>query len=140
MRSGTARLPQNAPGGGLFYLGVVVPKEKDFERLVEAGCFATRRRDRRAYYVGAIGLRSDGALVRATNGPAERPFPAIHAEARLIQKLDVGATVWVARSLKNGHLALAKPCPDCERALRRRGVKKVIYSTGPQAFEVLNLN
>lgn len=57
-----------------------------------------------------------------------------HAEVNLYRKiryLDIDfskITVYVYRELKNGELALAKPCPACEQALRSLGIKKVAYT------------
>ena len=111
---------------------------RDFDLLWEAARLAFKRKDMRSHYVGAIGWRADGTRVRAHNSPAPEKEPSIHAEARLVHKLDVGATVWVARMSRIGQLALAKPCPNCERALRGRGVRRVYYSTGPDSFEFLD--
>jgi hypothetical protein len=113
---------------------------KDFDILMRTAGIASKRRDLRSFLVGATGLRSDGAMVHAYNGAAPDKCAHIHAEARLCAKLDVGATVWVARATKDGSLALAKPCANCERIMRRKGVKRVIFSTGPDSYEVMNLN
>lgn len=112
--------------------------QKDRTLLRRAAEHAAKRRDERSYFVGAVGLRSDGAFVVASNGPSMAPCPSTHAEARLAQKLDMGATVWVARMTRGGNLALAKPCPNCERLLRLRGVERVVYSTGPTTYETLS--
>ena len=113
---------------------------RDWDILWEAANLAFKRRDKRSHFVGAIGVRADGTRVASYNSPAPMKEPSIHAEARLSRKLDVGATVWVARMSCNGHLAMAKPCPRCEKALRLRGVRRVIYSTGPESFECLDLS
>lgn len=114
--------------------------QKNLAKLIEAAIFAVKRLDQRIHRVGAIGLRSDGTLVKSKNSPSTQKEPLIHAEARLVQKLDVGSTVWVARLNRSGDLALAKPCIHCEKALKHRGVKRVIYSTGPNSFQVMDLN
>lgn len=86
----------------------------------------------RKFLLAAVGLRKDGALVVSTNGgtPGERT-PSAHAEARLARKLDVGAKVFVARTLKNGTVANARPCENCQRLLRNKGVRIVHYTIGP---------
>jgi hypothetical protein len=109
---------------------------RDMDILKEAATTAVRKKDKRSYFLCAIARRKDGTMVRAVNGPAEKPTPEIHAEARLSQKLDVGAEVWVVRTTQNGQWGLAKPCPHCEVALRRRGVRRLVYSTGPDTFDV----
>lgn len=93
---------------------------------------------RRKAHIGAIGIRRDGTIVQAWNGCATDVCPSAHAEARLARKLDVGSTVYVARVRRdNGKLAMSKPCPNCERCLRSRGVKKVMYTINEHEYGVL---
>jgi deoxycytidylate deaminase len=92
--------------------------------------------------VGAVGQRSDGTIVQAWNGSSAGTTydrcPSAHAEARLLRKLDAGSTVYVARTRKeDGKLAIAKPCKDCERLMRHRGVKRVEYSINDNEYGVL---
>lgn len=95
---------------------------------IAAGISVKGNKIRRAF-LGAVGVRSDGIMVYSYNGCAENKKPEIHAEARLSKKLDVGATVYVARTRRDdGTIAMAKPCCHCENALRHRGVKKVFYT------------
>lgn len=105
--------------------------------LNQATEFAIKRKDGRCFFVGAVGVRADGARVFARNEAAEGRKPCAHAEARLVRKLGRGASVvFVARySPGNKAWALAKPCPDCERALRRAHVKKVVYTVGPDLYQ-----
>lgn len=113
---------------------------KDLDLLSQAARLGSKRKDERSFWVGALGLRADGTFVASYNGAARDKCPHIHAETRLCSKLDVGATVWVARAARNGDLAMAKPCPNCERVMRNKGVRRVVYSTGPASFEVMQLN
>lgn len=57
---------------------------------------------------------------------------AIHAEIAALnaaRKVDLnGATIYVARVIKNGELRMSKPCENCQAELINRGVKKVIYT------------
>lgn len=39
-----------------------------------------------------------------------------------------GATIYVARVLRDGTPAMSKPCNECQKALKARGVKKVFYT------------
>lgn len=101
---------------------------------------AGQNKDRRTYLLGAVGIRSDGAMVMSKNGPTECPNPQAHSESRLAKKLDFGATVFVVRiRICDGKFAMAKPCPHCRRVLRSRGVKKVMYTIGPDEYGVLDL-
>jgi tRNA(Arg) A34 adenosine deaminase TadA len=92
--------------------------------------------DLRSFRLTAIGVRSDGAMVAASNGAVMETgrlhrcsFPKAHAEARLSRKLDVGSVVYVARASKSGKAAMAKPCPSCKAFLKSRGCKRVVYTT-----------
>lgn len=87
------------------------------------------RGEERNFWVGAAALRTDGRIVTAKNGRSQFPHAPSHAEARLIKKLGPGATVVVARLLKNGNCGLALPCTKCRVALRNKGVKNVYYTT-----------
>lgn len=87
---------------------------------------------RRNFFHGAIGFRADGALVHARNELCTGKTPRAHAEARLLRKLGKHAPlVIVVRVNRQGLWMLSKPCEDCERALRRVGVKRVLYSIKP---------
>lgn len=103
-----------------------------------ASHISVRGSDIRRYRVGAVGIRRDGTVVYAWNGSVEVPTPCMHAEARLVKKLDWGSTVYVARTRKdNGKMAMAKPCKDCERVLRQRGIKRVEYTINEHEYGVL---
>ena len=84
----------------------------------------------RDYLLGAVGIRSDGAVVVSRNSPVRNRFRQAHAEHKLSKKLDVGATVFVSRIDRLGNLGMAKPCPDCMKVLVSRGVKRVYYTIG----------
>lgn len=85
---------------------------------------------KRQFNLGAIGVRLDGAIVLSRNEASPKKNPHAHAEARLVKKLGVDSPmVLVVRTLKNGDLALAKPCKNCEAILRAYRVKKIFYTT-----------
>jgi hypothetical protein len=106
--------------------------------LLQAAEVASRGSKLRQYRVGAVGVRSDGAVVRSYNGTSTHVCGAMHAEARLSRKLDWGATVYVARvSRETGEFAMARPCAGCERCLRLKGVRKIIYSIGPDEYGIM---
>lgn len=96
--------------------------------------------DKRTYFLGAIGLRSDGKMVKSTNGSTIYPVPQAHAEARLSNKLDVGSIVYVARVKVDGGLALAKPCQNCQAILKSKGVKLIYYTIADGEFGKINLS
>lgn len=39
------------------------------------------------------------------------------------------ATLYVYRELKNGDIAMARPCPRCMRLIRMCGIRDIVYST-----------
>lgn len=57
---------------------------------------------------------------------------AVHAEVAAMnacRKVDLnGATIYVARVLKTGDPRMSKPCENCQKVLKARGVKKVYYT------------
>lgn len=112
----------------------------DDDMLSLAAGTALRKDDRRSFRLGAVGIRNDGTIVSSSNGPSPFPCPDVHAEARLCQKLTPGSTVWVARIRHDGSLALARPCPACERRLRAAGVGKVIYTISDHEHGVIDMS
>lgn len=76
---------------------------------------------------------------------------SIHAEVAAIfkarQKTDLrGCKMFVARITKDnkltktqGQIALAMPCKTCMRAIVNYGIKRVIYTIGPNQFGTLNI-
>jgi tRNA(Arg) A34 adenosine deaminase TadA len=75
-------------------------------------------------------------------------FPAysdIHAEMRavmysLLQRLGLdGQTLYVARVCRDGTLGLAKPCKYCMAVLVTSGLKRVVWTTGPDTCEGVRL-
>lgn len=114
--------------------------------LQEAAIVSRLKRDDRRFYIGAIGLRSDGTKVIAWNGNPKEPTREHHCEYRLSRKLDRGSTVFLARTVysptgvnSQGLLANSRPCPDCEKVLRYRGVRKVYYTISEREYGVLYL-
>ena len=100
---------------------------------------ATSCGDDRNFMLGAVGIRTDGATVESPNIMTAVPTPSAHAEARVVKKLNLGSTVYVARVVKSGDFAMARPCPTCMLALVHRGVKRVFYTIGPGEYGVIDL-
>lgn len=116
---------------------------KIWDNLREAAAFACKEKlhDERCFWIGSIGERADGARVRSRNGSAEKVSPELHAEARLLKKLDFGSTVYVARVIRMNHaLGMARPCRSCRAKMRAKGVKKVFYTISDQEYGVLDLS
>jgi hypothetical protein len=110
-----------------------------FDYFEIAGKLASSRDDGRAFLLGAIGLRKDGAMVSAINAVAQSPNRQLHAEYKLSKKLDRGSVIYVARvRLLDGEFAMAKPCHDCEKVLRSRYVRRVYYTIANNEYGVLD--
>lgn len=105
--------------------------------LMLAAKLARMKLDSRSFCLGAVAIRDDDAMVFAYNGHPGIPNHKTHCEARLVRKLDRGATVYLARTTADGQWANSKPCPDCMRALRRAKVKKIFYTTDPEQWDSL---
>lgn len=75
----------------------------------------------------------------SNNIPCPHPSRTAHAEIRLARKLDFGAEVYVVRILRNGHLANARPCINCQNTLRLRGITKCYYSINTTEYGCLVL-
>ena len=99
---------------------------------------ATLKQDERTHRHGAVGLRSDGVLVSAANGPAKMVQPKAHAEARLCRKIDSYSTVFVVR-VSNAGYNLSRPCKRCETQLRARRVARVFYTINDKEYGVIEL-
>ena len=69
---------------------------------------------------------------------SERPRASIHAEASALVHVRrehmIGAVMLVIRVNPQGLLRNSKPCTKCLKLLRRRGIRKVIYSTSAGDF------
>jgi len=102
---------------------------------------ATMKDDRRTFRLGAVGVRTDGVMVAACNGPVRKHTDVVkqaHAESRLIRKLDKGSVVYVVRiAREDDEYRIARPCRACQVALKSRKVSKVYYTVGPGEYGVM---
>lgn len=99
------------------------------------------KEDNRSFWIGALGVRSDGAIVKSRNGSNYSISPELHAEFRLSKKLDVGAEVYVARLRRDTlEWSTARPCRMCRHILKSKGVKFVYYTISPGEYGVLDLD
>ena len=82
--------------------------------------------DHQHFRHGAIVLKGGSIVATGYNKATE------HAEVNALKKLDPrkrkGATIISVRVTKGGKLAMAKPCPECEKYIKESGVKSVIWS------------
>lgn len=91
--------------------------------------------DSRSFLLGAVGLRNDGVIVTSKNVAARNIIPTHHAETRVLRKLTPNSVIWVARILKStGEWTMARPCLGCQTRMKTAGVKKVVYTIGPNEW------
>ena len=118
------------------------------EMIQKAAKIASRRQpgDKRRYLIAAVGITPEGRIYHARNLAYHfmecdqysfRPEASAHAEFKLARALPRGSTVYVARVLRNGELAMAKPCVTCQMALKSKQVRKVYYSIDDKAYGVM---
>lgn len=114
-------MEDNEPFPPLFRLARRVSKLSDFR--IKVGCVISRNRT----------VISIGHNKTKYNKLWCHPLKKLHAEAvalKLAGRDDLsGCTVYVYRESKNGTPRMSKPCEDCEKLLRERKVKRVVYST-----------
>lgn len=99
--------------------------------------------DPREIWIGCIGLRTDGAIVSAKNGSIFTTdtgddfqlIPDVHAERRVIRKMDWGGTLFVARVRRVDLVwAMSRPCSMCQVFIKSKGIKKVFYTINKTQF------
>lgn len=98
------------------------------DMLKEAALVSRHKDDDRRFFIGAIAIRADGTKVTSCNGNPKEPTREHHCEYRLSRKVDRGATVFVCRTLADGSIGLSRPCHNCAKVLRFKGVREVYYS------------
>lgn len=115
-------------------------RSSHWDYLYRCAEIASRISSDQRFRLVALARRSDGCLVAARNGSSIQPNPASHAEARVLKKIDETTTIYVARVTKgSGELAMARPCVDCQRKMRRRGVEVCVFSISERAYGVMEL-
>jgi tRNA(Arg) A34 adenosine deaminase TadA len=114
---------------------------KSIKQMLQLAADYAPKHDERSFWIGAVGIRGDGAIVFSRNGCSKMIAPELHAEFRLTRKLDVGATIFVARIYKKSRLwANARPCRNCRRMLKSRKVKKIYYTISNNEYGVIDLD
>jgi tRNA(Arg) A34 adenosine deaminase TadA len=111
--------------------------EKYFSMAKLASEAKDNETDKRKYKIGAIGIRSDGTIVKSRNIATRVPEPTAHAESRLSRKLTTNSTVFVVRVLSNGSLANARPCKNCLSILLAKHIKRCYYSINNNEYGVI---
>lgn len=103
----------------------------------------TNTEDQRNFWLGAVGIRNDGAIVTSRNGAAEfhrsvkdyQLMPNSHAEGRCLRKLGKRGIMYVARvSRQDQSLKMARPCPMCQVRIRSAQIEKVYYTINDHEY------
>jgi cytidine deaminase len=106
-----------------------------------AATIAVKRKDKRSFYLGAIGVRKDGTVVYGVNSRTKEPERKMHAEYKAAKKMDQGGIVYVARVLQSdGKFALAKPCVSCAKFMKSRRVKRCYYTISDFEFGMIDFD
>jgi tRNA(Arg) A34 adenosine deaminase TadA len=97
---------------------------------------------RKKALIGCVIRRKDGTKVISRNGgvPNCTVTPSIHAEARASRKADVGSVAFVARVLRDGSYAMARPCFVCQAMMKARGVQRAYYTISDTDWGCLELS
>jgi len=88
------------------------------------------------FKMGSVIVRGSKVISVGTNNikthpRSPHPFKSLHAEmaAILLTKQDLkGCELYVFRELKNGKLALSRPCEYCWELIYASGIKEVHYT------------
>lgn len=92
------------------------------------------------FRVGAAIYKGSNLLIAKSNTYGQSTkllkftqYPNLHAETNAILHLGIdracGTTLYIARVLRSGGTALAKPCEVCHRWIQLSGIKRVYYTT-----------
>lgn len=100
------------------------------------------KENERNFWIGSIGLRRDGAIVSARNGAVFSTqaskfelIPSSHAEGRILNKMDRGGTIYVARIAKlTRQYAMAAPCPMCQIRIKSFMIERVYYTINANQY------
>ena len=114
-------------------------KRKILHYFEVAARVAQSKDDIRVFWIGAVGIRNDGAMVCSLNSPTRFQNRIVHAEYKLCKKLDTHATVYIARvRLDNFQFAIAKPCDNCMKRMRSLDVDKIYYTIDQSHYGMIN--
>jgi cytidine deaminase len=98
------------------------------------------KNDKKRWLLACVAERSDGAIVSSVNHEAPDRHLEAHAEARVLKKVDRGAVLYISRVLRGDrrNWAMARPCPNCQRLIKKYGVKKVYYTIANGEYGIWN--
>lgn len=92
--------------------------------------------------IGAVGFRTDGAIVHACSGGDQLNIsPNTHAETRLLKKLDkYSPVIYVARIRRDTmEFALARPCKTCLPFIKNKRIDKIYYTINAYEYGIIDV-
>lgn len=126
---------------GLGEMGKLVNRIRKFFCIARKAAESGDSKDaKRTYRIGAVGVRTDGAIVISNNICTRKPYPTAHAEARLTKKLNVGSVVYVVRIGRDNRLLPARPCKNCRGIMAVRRISRCYYSISDHEYGILEWN
>ena len=97
---------------------------------------STKYNPTKRYQMACIARRTDGTIVSSINHSQPHRQWSHHAEARVLRKCDIGATLYIARVLKRDRnlWALSSPCSRCRKLIEHKHIKEVYYTIAPNEY------
>jgi deoxycytidylate deaminase len=79
----------------------------------------------------STGVNKDRSHPKIVSSEHIKQHCSVHAEVDAIKRAkDVsGATIYVARVNRRGEQRDSRPCSRCYEAIRKSGIKKIVYTT-----------
>lgn len=121
----------------LFNIAKAVSKSSDY-RKIKIGCVIAERSE--IISIGVNRIKSHPLQKRLNCKYYSTKFSkgtlfrhGLHAELHAILNAGdrdlSGARIYIYREDHNGNMALCRPCPACMEAIRKKGIRKVYYTT-----------
>ena len=115
---------------------------------ISKGAIAEGAKSSYIYKHGAIAFNKGKPIGRGYNstdihGGLARDYNyrgGIHAEVAALKNINKADTILVVRiSREDGSLTMSRPCEKCQKYLKDRGIKKVVYSNWNGEIEEMRL-
>ncbi len=77
---------------------------------------------------------------KVTRGNPENYKAGRHSESELLRRIKIplkNISIFNVRVDNNGNEAMAKACANCEKLLRKNGLKRLVYTIAPNEYGIL---
>ena len=98
-------------------------KNEQYFILVLKLLYLTLRSNTNKKHAAAI-IKNNRLLYRRSN------FTGMHAEENVLRQMDTKEKVMLVIRCEKNILKYSKPCKYCIELMRKKGIKKVVYTTG----------